>query len=202
MADFRVIADALKMGSAPKVKKMVAAALEEGAAPVDILNNSLVVGMSEIGTLFKNNEVYVPEVLIAARDEGGHGHNKAAYDSRPCGDGGQGRHRHGKGRPARHRQKPRRDDAGELGLSGDQPGHRRRARKVRARRTRRRARLLFERSAALSSSPWLFDSLCSAQFAELFMCLRAPAAYAICSPTAPMHCKTIWQHSAKLCLAG
>ena len=129
MADFRVIADALKMGSAPKVKKMVAAALEEGAAPVDILNNSLVVGMSEIGTLFKNNEVYVPEVLIAARDEGGHGHNKAAYDSRPCGDGGQGRHRHGKGRPARHRQKPRRDDAGELGLSGDQPGHRRRARK-------------------------------------------------------------------------
>ncbi len=128
MVDFRVIADALKMGSAPKVKKMVAAALEEGAAPVDILNNSLVVGMSEIGTLFKNNEVYVPEVLIAARDEGGHGHNKAAYDSRPCGDGGQGRNRHGKGRPARHRQKPRRDDAGGLGLSGDQPGHRRRAR--------------------------------------------------------------------------
>ncbi len=156
MADFRVIADALKMGSAPKVKKMVAAALEEGAAPVDILNNPLVVGMSEISTLFKNNEVYVPEVLIAARDEGGHGHNKAAYDSRPCGDGGQGRNRHCKGRPARHRQKPRRDDAGELGLSGDQPGHRRRARKVRARRTRRRARLLFERAAALSSSPWLF----------------------------------------------
>ena len=103
MAYFRVIADALKMGSAPKVKKMVAAALEEGAAPVDILNNSLVVGMSEIVTLFKNNEVYVPEVLIAARDECGHGHNKAAYDSRPCGDGGQGRNRHGKGRPARHR---------------------------------------------------------------------------------------------------
>lgn len=87
MADFRVIADALKMGSAPKVKKMVAAALEEGAAPVDILNNSLVVGMSEIGTLFKNNEVYVPEVLIAARDEGGHGHNEAAYHgffNSPC----------------------------------------------------------------------------------------------------------------------
>lgn len=156
MADFRVIADALKMGSAPKVKKMVAATLEEGAAPVDILNNSLVVGMSEIGTLFKNNEVYVPDVLIAARDEGGHGHNKAAYDSRPCGDGGQGRNRHGKGQPARHKQKPRRDDAGGLGLSGDQPGHRRRARKVRARHTRRRARLLFERAAALSNSPWLF----------------------------------------------
>ena len=47
-----------------------------------------------------------------------------------------------------------------------------------------------------------FDSLCSAQFAELFMCLRAPAAYAICSPAAPMHCKTICQHSAKLCLTG
>ena len=67
MANFREIADALKMGSAPKVKKMVAAAIEEGVAPVDILNNALVVGMGEIGTLFKNNEVYVPEVLIAAR---------------------------------------------------------------------------------------------------------------------------------------
>lgn len=67
MADFRAIADALKAGSAPKVKKMVNAALEEGVSPVDILNNSLIVGMSEIGTLFKNNEVYVPEVLIAAR---------------------------------------------------------------------------------------------------------------------------------------
>ncbi|MBM7582350.1 5-methyltetrahydrofolate--homocysteine methyltransferase [Caldicoprobacter guelmensis] len=67
MADFRAIADALKAGNAPKVKEMVEAALAEGISPEDILNKGLIVGMSEVGELFKNNEIYVPEVLIAAR---------------------------------------------------------------------------------------------------------------------------------------
>lgn len=67
MADFRAIADALKAGNAPKVKEMVEAALAEGVNPEDIVNEALIVGMGEIGELFKNNEVYVPEVLIAAR---------------------------------------------------------------------------------------------------------------------------------------
>ena len=67
MANFREIADALKAGRAKIVKTLVAAAIEEGVAPTDILNNALVVGMGEVGTLFKNNEIYVPEVLIAAR---------------------------------------------------------------------------------------------------------------------------------------
>jgi len=67
MADFRAIADALKAGNAPKVKEMVEAALAEGVNPEDIVNKALIVGMGEIGELFKNNEVYVPEVLIAAR---------------------------------------------------------------------------------------------------------------------------------------
>ena len=34
---------------------------------LEIVNNALIVGMSEIGELFKNNQIYVPEVLIAAR---------------------------------------------------------------------------------------------------------------------------------------
>ena len=67
MADFRLIADTLKSGRAPKVKELVQAAIDEGVQPEDILNNALVIGMGEIGELFKNNEVYVPEVLIAAR---------------------------------------------------------------------------------------------------------------------------------------
>jgi len=67
MADFRAIADALKAGNAPKVKELVQAALNEGVDPVEIVNNGLIIGMSEIGELFKRNEVYVPEVLIAAR---------------------------------------------------------------------------------------------------------------------------------------
>src|SRR5450756_650093 len=67
MADFRLIADTLKAGNAPKVKELVQAAIAEGVDPSAIVNNALIVGMGEIGVLFKNNEVYVPEVLIAAR---------------------------------------------------------------------------------------------------------------------------------------
>ena len=67
MANLREIADFLKAGNAPKVKELVQAALDEGVEPTEILNDALIVGMSEIGVLFKNNEVYVPEVLIAAR---------------------------------------------------------------------------------------------------------------------------------------
>lgn len=67
MADFQAISEALKAGQAPKVKKMVQAALDEGVQAEAILNDALIPGMNEIGILFKNNEVYVPEVLIAAR---------------------------------------------------------------------------------------------------------------------------------------
>lgn len=67
MADLRAIADALKAGNAPKVKELVETALAQGVDPEVIVNEGLVVGMGEIGVLFKNNEVYVPEVLIAAR---------------------------------------------------------------------------------------------------------------------------------------
>ncbi len=67
MANFREIADVLKAGNAPKVKELVQAALSEGIEPSEIVNQALIVGMGEIGVLFKNNEVYVPEVLIAAR---------------------------------------------------------------------------------------------------------------------------------------
>ncbi len=67
MADFREIADTLKAGRAPKIKELVNAALAEGVDPQDIVNRGLIVGMGEIGEQFKNNEVYVPEVLIAAR---------------------------------------------------------------------------------------------------------------------------------------
>lgn len=67
MANLREIADFLKAGNAPKVKELVQAAVDQGVEPTEILNESLIVGMGEIGVLFKNNEVYVPEVLIAAR---------------------------------------------------------------------------------------------------------------------------------------
>lgn len=57
----------LQQGRAPKVKELVSQAIEEGIAPKEILEEGLLSGMNIIGKKFKNNEVFVPEVLIAAR---------------------------------------------------------------------------------------------------------------------------------------
>ncbi|MBS3977702.1 MAG: corrinoid protein [Syntrophomonadaceae bacterium] len=54
-------------GNAPKMKAITERALAEGISINDIINEGLIGGMSYIGVKFKNNEVYVPEVLIAAR---------------------------------------------------------------------------------------------------------------------------------------
>lgn len=67
MADLRAIADAVKGGRAKLVKQLVNDAVAEGVNVETILNEGLIIGMNELGELFKNNEVYVPEVLIAAR---------------------------------------------------------------------------------------------------------------------------------------
>jgi 5-methyltetrahydrofolate--homocysteine methyltransferase len=67
MANLRALADAVKAGRAKDVKAMVTDAIAEGVSAESILNEGLVVGMTELGEMFKNNEVYVPEVLIAAR---------------------------------------------------------------------------------------------------------------------------------------
>jgi serine/threonine-protein kinase len=46
---------------------MVKEALAAGITAGEILSNGLLDGMAKLGVKFKNNEVYVPEVLIAAR---------------------------------------------------------------------------------------------------------------------------------------
>ena len=61
------ISDLLQKGKAKDVKILVQQAIDEGINPKDILNDGLLYGMSIIGEKFKNNEVFVPEVLIAAR---------------------------------------------------------------------------------------------------------------------------------------
>jgi len=61
------ISDALQHGKAKVLKERIRLALEQGEDPRDILNHGLLLGMSAIGEKFKNNEVYVPEVLVAAR---------------------------------------------------------------------------------------------------------------------------------------
>ena len=58
---------ALQAGRAPKVKELVQQAVDEGIPAQDVLEQGLLSGMSVVGEKFKNNEVFVPEVLIAAR---------------------------------------------------------------------------------------------------------------------------------------
>jgi corrinoid protein of di/trimethylamine methyltransferase len=57
----------LQQGKAKDVKELVQKALDEGMTPESVLNEGLLLGMSVIGDKFKRNEVYVPDVLIAAR---------------------------------------------------------------------------------------------------------------------------------------
>ncbi len=61
------ICENLIKGKAKEVKELVEKAIAEKVKPADILNKGLLAGMSTIGERFKKNEVYVPEVLIAAR---------------------------------------------------------------------------------------------------------------------------------------
>lgn len=61
------ISEFLQKGRRKQVVKLVQEALDEGVAAGDILNNALLHGMNIVGEKFKNEEVYVPEVLVAAR---------------------------------------------------------------------------------------------------------------------------------------
>ncbi len=57
----------LQAGKAKIVKQLVQQAIEEGVPVKQILDEGLLSGMNIIGEKFKNNEVFVPEVLVAAR---------------------------------------------------------------------------------------------------------------------------------------
>ena len=61
------ISELLQKGKANDVKALVQKAIDEKIDSKKILEQGLMSGMSIIGEKFKNNEVYVPEVLIAAR---------------------------------------------------------------------------------------------------------------------------------------
>ena len=67
MSILNEMSEALQKGRAKLVKELVEKALAEGCDPENILDEGLLSGMSIIGEKFKNNEVYVPEVLVAAR---------------------------------------------------------------------------------------------------------------------------------------
>lgn len=57
----------LQAGKAKIVKNLVQQALDEGISAKTILEEGLLDGMAVVGEKFKNNEIFVPEVLVAAR---------------------------------------------------------------------------------------------------------------------------------------
>lgn len=67
MSIINEISEFLQKGRAKNVKALVQQALDEGIDAKEILNEGLLDGMMIIGGKFKRNEVFVPEVLVAAR---------------------------------------------------------------------------------------------------------------------------------------
>ena len=57
----------IQQGRGKKVCETIQAAMDEGISAADILREGMLPAMSAIGEKFKNNEVFVPEVLVAAR---------------------------------------------------------------------------------------------------------------------------------------
>ena len=67
MADFDAISSQLQIGEADDVRRLVTEALDEGTPAEEILTKGLLAGMTVIGKKFKVNELFVPDVIFAAR---------------------------------------------------------------------------------------------------------------------------------------
>jgi 5-methyltetrahydrofolate--homocysteine methyltransferase len=67
MAKYQELADAIIKGDNTASKELAEKLVADGVSATDILNDGLVPGMNVVGAKFKANEMYIPEVLIAAR---------------------------------------------------------------------------------------------------------------------------------------
>ncbi len=67
MANYQELADAIIAGDNVKSKEVTQKLVDSGKESADILNEGLMKGMNVVGKRFKANEMYIPEVLIAAR---------------------------------------------------------------------------------------------------------------------------------------
>jgi 5-methyltetrahydrofolate--homocysteine methyltransferase len=66
-AIYERLSTAVLEGKEDKVPNLVQKGLDEGLPPKDILDNGLIVGMDEVGARFKRGDMFVPEVLMAAK---------------------------------------------------------------------------------------------------------------------------------------
>ena len=67
MSKIEELNHAVEIGKAKLVPGLVQECLDEGIAPIDILNKGMIDAMSVVGDKFKRNEIFVPEMLIAAK---------------------------------------------------------------------------------------------------------------------------------------
>lgn len=67
MATFEQLSNDVLKGKKKSVIATTNALLEAGETPLDIINKGLIVGMSEVGVLFQQNKMFIPEVLMSAK---------------------------------------------------------------------------------------------------------------------------------------
>lgn len=67
MASYEEVSRAVISGNEASVKELVQSLVDGGKDPLEIINEGLIAGMNIVGTRFKNGEMFVPEVLMAAR---------------------------------------------------------------------------------------------------------------------------------------
>jgi len=67
MADFEALAGAIIECDAAKADELTRKLVDEGAKPQEVINKGLISGMNVVGDRFKKGEMYVPEVMMAAK---------------------------------------------------------------------------------------------------------------------------------------
>jgi len=67
MTTLEQLSQAVGSGKSKDAKALTQRALDEGVAPATIVDQALVPAMAEVGEKFKNNLIFVPEMLVAAR---------------------------------------------------------------------------------------------------------------------------------------
>lgn len=67
MADFEQITQRLIAGDISAVQEWIQTALEAGVTAGEILNDGLLPGMDVVGERFKQNQIYIPEVVLSAK---------------------------------------------------------------------------------------------------------------------------------------
>ena len=67
MVELKELQEALFRGDVSRVKEITQRALQEKVDPKEILEQGMIKGMDVVGIKFKNNEIFLPEVLLASR---------------------------------------------------------------------------------------------------------------------------------------